>query len=237
MDYQTFADIKTKVEVELDIEVEEFIQPDEFRKYVNAGIAVAEAAIHKLGLEDEYFLTKAYLPLTTGQEDVALPTNIYSNKIRAVIYRNGTTIYPIRRLRAKDKFADLEESNLQSNASDWYSYLLRNDSANAGVVMELTPPSRETSTQNVKLWFIRKANKWTVLANDNELCDLPEIAMEFLYQYVKYRCYEKEGHPNAADAKADLKELQSLMIQTLEQMVQDDDTEVIKDLSHYEDMS
>lgn len=237
MNYQTFGDIKIKVEMELDIEVEEFIQPDEFRKYVNAGIALAEADIHKLGLEDEYYLTKTFLPLVTGEEDISLPTNLYMNKIRAVIYKSGPTIYSIRRLRSKEKFEDVERINLYNQVTDYYTYLLRNDSAASGVKMELMPSSRETSSQNVKLWYIRQASKWTVLANDTDLCDLPEIALEFLYQYVKYRCYEKEGHPNSEAAKADLKDLRAQMISTMEQMVADEDTEIIKDLSHYEDMS
>lgn len=240
MIYKTFAQIKAKVERELDIEVEEFIQPEEFVEYVNDGISIAEASIHKLGLEDEYFLTKYTLPLVTGQEDYALPAPIYMNKIRAVVYSLGSTIYTIERLRGADKFEDLARINQYTSVTDYYKYLIRNDSAAGGVVMQLVPPSRETTPNAAKIWYIRETAKWVydpAGLYDNLLCDLPQIAMQFLYQYVKYRCYEKEGHPNTADALTMLGELKAEMITTMEQMVADDNTEIVKDLSIYQDFS
>lgn len=235
MIYKTFAQIRAKVERELDIEVEEFVQPLEFIEYVNDGIAMAEAAIHKLGLEDEYFLTKFPIPLISGQEDYSLPAAIYMNKIRACVYRNGSTIYTISRLRGKDKFEALALIDLDQSSLSYYKYMLRNDSSSGGVVMQLVPPSRETNSTAATLWFIREATKWTT--SETALCDLPQIAMQFLYQYVKYRVYEKEGHANMASAKEDLTSIQSTMISTMEQMVADDDNTLIGDLSSYEDFS
>ena len=240
MIYKTFAQIRAKVERELDIEVEEFIQPEEFVEYVNDGIAMAEAEIHKLGLEDEYFLTKAILALVTGVEDFTLPAPIYMNKIRSIVYSNGSTIYTIDRLRGPEKFENLARINQYNTITGYYKYLIRNDSADAGVTLQLVPSSRETLANAVKVWFIREAAKWvyTVAGTyDNLKCDLPQIAMQFLYQYVKYRCYEKEGHANTADSGVVLKEIQSIMISTMEQMVADDNNELVRDLSSYQDMS
>lgn len=234
MQYKTYAQIKAKVERELDIEVEEFIQPDEFLGYVNDGIDEAQSLIHKLGMEDEYFVTKDYLALNTGQEDYALPTNIYADKIRSIIYKFNTQIYTIRRIRGEHKYEDIERINLYNTVTDFYKFQLRNDSASAGKILQLIPPSRETSTQNVKIWYIREAN---VMVDDNSICDLPEIAMQFLYQYVKYRVYEKEGHVNQDSSKMELEKIMNNMIATLEQQVADDETEVVKDLSIYWDMS
>lgn len=240
MIYQTFAQIKEKVERDLDLEVEEFVQPAEFVGYVNQGIAKAESAIHKLGLEDEYFLTKAYLPLTTGEEDYSLPTPIYMNKIRSIIYSVGPTIYSIDRLRGPQKFENMAYINQYNTITDFYKYLLRNDSADDGVTLQLVPPSRETSSTAVRVWFIREAAKWVYDAagvNAANKCDLPQIAMEFLYAFVSYKCLFKEGHPNTPEAKADMDTAEATMIATMEQMVPDDNNENIKDLSSYQDMS
>lgn len=240
MIYKTFAQIKAKVQRELDLEVEEFVQPEEFVEYVNDGIAIAEASIHKLGLEDEYFLTKYALPLVTGTEDYTLPAPIYMNKIRSVVYSKDTTIYEIARLRGPEKFENLARINQYNTITDYYKYLIRNDSAEAGVVFQLVPSSRETVAAAVKIWFIREAAKWVYSPSglyDTLKCDLPQIAMQFLYQYVKFRCYEKEGHPNTTDAGAVLQEIKKDMLSTMEQMVADDNNEIIRDLSSYQDMS
>lgn len=234
MEYKTYSQIKVKVERELDIEAEEFIQPDEFLGYVNDGIDECEARIHKLGLEDDYFLTKAFLALTTAQEDYSLPSNIYADKIRKILYSNGATIYEIERIRGKNKFEDIARINQYNTSTDYYQFLLRNDSAAVGKVLQLIPPSRETISQAVTIWYIRNATK---MVDDTSICDLPEIAMQFLYQYIKYRCYEKEGHPNQDSSKMELQQIEMTMMSTLEQQVPDDHTEVEKDLSIYGDMS
>lgn len=234
MQYKTYAQIKAKVERELDIEVEEFIQPDEFLGYVNDGIDEAESIIHSLGLEAKYFLTKAFFPLVLDQADYPLPSNIYSDKITAMTYKMGATIYSIRRLRGLAQFEDIERINQYNTVTDFYKFVLRNDSAAAGKILQLVPPARETSSQNVTMWYIRNAN---VMVDDTSICDLPEIAQQFLYQYVKYRCYEKEGHPNQDSAKADLDKITSNMVSTLENQTDDTETEIVKDLSYYEDMS
>ena len=234
MDYKTYSDIKEKVERELDIEAEEFIQPDEFLGYVNDGIDECEARIHKLGLEDDYFLTKAFLPIVSGTEDYAIPTNIYADKIRKIIYSNGADIYEVMRLRGKNRFEDIARINQYNGATDWYRFIIRNDSAAGGKILQLVPPSRDTLAQAMTVWFIRNANK---MVDDTSICDLPEIAMQYLYQYIKYRCYEKEGHPNQDSSKAELMQIEQTMMATLEQQVPDDHTEVEQDLSFYGEMS
>ena len=238
MVYKTFGDIKLKVQRELDLEVEEFVQPGEFVQYVNDGIAIAEASIHKLGLEDEYFLTRYVMPITVSQEDFTLPAPIYMNKIRNIIYSNGATIYEILRLRGAAKSENIARINQYHTITDYYRYSIRNDTASGGIVLQFQPKSREALTSAVTVWFIREAAKWLESdTNGTAVCDMPQIALQFLYQYVKYRCYEKEGHANMTDAAAGLAAVQATMISTMEQMVPDDNTEIVRDLSSYQDMS
>jgi hypothetical protein len=238
MSFKTWDQIRSKVQMELDIEVEEFIQPSEFINYVNDGVAMAEADIHKLGLEDDYFLTKATIALTVGQEDFTLPTPIYMNKIKGIIYSNGATIYEITRLRGQNIFENIARINQYNTITDYYRYIVRNDSAAAGTVLQFVPPSREELASAVTAWYIRACAKWALTdTSGTGTCDLPEIALQFLYQYVKYRCYEKEGHPNTEDSKQTLEKIHEVMMSSLEQMVADGNTELIRDLSSYQDMS
>lgn len=233
MEYKSFTEIKEKIERELDLETEDFIQPEEFKSYVNDAIAVAEQQIHKLGLEDEYFLTRAYLSLVTAQEDYSLPADIYSNKIKRIIYKNGTTIYEVGRLKGQSRFYDAALISF-NNTSDFYQYWLRNDTGAAKPVVQLIPQSRETVSNALEVWYYRAATKW--VSDDAAFCDLPESALQYVYAYTRFRCYDKEGHPNAQEAKASAQEAKQDMIDVLSNMVPDEDSVMEKDLSSYQDM-
>lgn len=237
MNYKTFDEIRIKVERELDLEAEEFIQPDEIREYINDAVAEVEAEIHTLGIEDEYFLTKAFLPLVDGTSDYLLPENIYASKIRKITYRFGATIYTIDRIRGPERFEIIERILQYNSVTDYYQYILVNNSATSNVELELYPPSRETSSTNVKIWYIREANRWLDNLDLAGLCDLPEIALQFLYEYVKFRCYEKEGHPNTEMSAQNVIRLKDKMTSTLQVMVPDEDSTIPKDMSSYQDLS
>ena len=187
MVYKTWNQIRAKVQRELDIEVEEFIQPEEFAEYVNDGVSMCEAEIHDLGLEDMYFRTRFILPLSVGVEDYNLPAPIYMNKILSFIYSLGSTIYEISQMRGPNMYENIARINQYNTITDYYKYMIRNDSADIGVKIQLIPPSRETSSTAATLWYIRETAKWDY-TNDTDgvgKCDLPQIAMQFLYQYVK----------------------------------------------------
>ena len=55
--------------------------------------------------------------------------------------------------------------------------------------------------------------------------------------HQKVKVYEKEGNPNLGLARTELEEQRRQMVSTLSNMEPDGDTEIEKDLSHYEDMS
>ena len=235
MIYKTFAEIKAKVERETDMEAEDFVQPQEFIDYVNDGIDEVESEIHKLGLEDEYFLKYSYIPLNLGVEEYDLPTDIYSNKIRRIVYKSGSTnLYTIKRLRGRLKFEELESIN-QNGTIDYYKYMIINPDPSALPQLLLVPSARETSTTNVKIWYIRNANRW--IADDTQNCDLPEIAMNYLYAYVAWRIYSKDGTGKQGEAMARKDDLKKQMIETLTNMVPDEDSEMDKDLDLYVELS
>lgn len=224
----TYSTAKTKVEKDLDLEGEEFIQTSEMLQYFNDGLRDIEKEV--LTVYEDYLLDKAYLPLTLGEDSYSLPTGIFSSKIRAIIYQSGDIIYPIKRLRFVKKFLDRALVR-QSDPTDYYSYMIFNNSTD-GITLELSPVSKETSSQNVTVFFIRKVD---AIVDDTDLVDkdIPE-ALNFLYAYVKAKCKQKEnGGVMPPDAAAEVEREKMLFIDTITNKVPDDDNEVEKDMSFY----
>jgi hypothetical protein len=219
----TYTELKTKLQNDLDLEDEIFITPEELLGYFNEAIDIAEALIHTL--YEDYYFTVANIALTSGVADYSLPADIYAFKIRVINYANGTDKYEIKRWRKPLSLLNFVESD------EDYKYLPINGTAN-GYQIKLLPASRETSSTNVTIWYIRNAAE---LVNDTDICDLPELAINFVLQFVKQRCYEKEGHPNTLKAIDDTDKLRIAMTETLHNMVDDEDTEIRKDLSFYRD--
>ncbi len=316
----TYGEGRAKVEKDLDMENETFIDADEMAGYWNEGIDEAEAEIHMLGLEDDYFLAFTSVPLVQNRAVYPMPTNIYANKIRAFRYENGTNSYPIKRVRRQDKFEKISALNYQPGSGDEYSYTIQNLDAGAGPQMVLVPPSQETAgltftvtiavpgvftqvahglsvyetvvfstdgalptgltagrpyyvktvptadtftvsasqggtavtttgTQSgthsmesgpfrATLWFIRNATRVPLPSEDDQAAsdatqlDIPEF-INFVMQYVKCRIWEKEGSPNFQSGVAVLEQQRKMMVETLSQMVPDDDDKIQPDLSHY----
>lgn len=226
---QTFGDLRDKISRELDLEDEAFIVADEMLGYYNDAVDDAEAEI--LGIYEDYFLTSALLPLELGVETYSLPADIYANKIRRIIYNNGgTNIYEVLRVRDWKKFLKKAVINTYATNDQYYQYMLQNVSADDGVQLVLIPSSKETSEENVRIWYIRNANRATT---DSDKCDIPEFT-SFITAHM--RCSVRRKEFNGDVPQADLMELErqrKLMIDTLTVMVPDDQTEIESDLSHY----
>lgn len=221
----TYSEIKTKIEEDLDLEDETFITDNELLAYANEAVDEAEAEIHTV--YEDYFLTKASLALVQGTEEYALPEDIYGNKIRRIMYRNGGDVYTVARIRDWRKFEEYT-LELAYQSSTRYRYFIINSTVGAPKIV-LSPPAKETSAANVTIWYLRNANRFT---DDDSECDIPEF-VSFVIQYMKVRCYEKEGNPLVQKALADLEQQRAQMNATLTAMVVDDDNEMEPDLSIY----
>lgn len=230
MIYWTYSQIKEKVERDLDVQDEMFIQDDELLGYINEGIDTCEAEIHTI--YEDYFLTSANLSLVAGQSEYSLPSDIYANKIRSIIYQNGTDIFPIKRIRDWHKFERMALLK-QYPPSLEYSYLLKNPSASSGVKLVLVPAARTTDSTSVTIWYLRNANR---LVNSSDSCDIPEFT-SFVIQYAKCRIQEKEGHPNLTLSLQILESLRNQMKTTLRDMVPDQENQIEMDVSAYEEMN
>ncbi len=227
----TYTELKAKVMNDLDLQNETSISDTEYLGLFNEAIDEAEAEIHKLGVEEEYFLDSDTLSLITSTSEYSMPAAIYANKIRAIIYSNGSDIFEVRRHRGKNKFLDVsqidyENTNAQNPA---YRYFVTNNLTNNRKI-RLVPASKETST-NMRVWFIRNARRLTTGA---DILDIPEFT-NFVLSFVKVRLLQKEGDARVELEAEMLKAQRKLMIDTLTEMVPDGDTEVERDLSHYEE--
>lgn len=228
-EYWTLAMIQDKIERDLDLQSEIFIDPTELNAYINEGIRECEAEVHDI--YEDYFLSRTPLTLIQAQEEYALPTDIYAHKIRRIIYKNGSKVYTVDRIKDWKKFEEYALENV-NKTSQIYSYFLVNSVPGAPAIL-INPPSKEDGTF-ITIWYLRKANR---LVNSTDICDIPEF-INFVLQYVKVRCYEKEqGNPNLAKAITDLEQQRAQMTSTLSSMVPDAANEIEADLSFYFEMS
>lgn len=229
MRYWTYLEIKTKIAQDLDLEDETFIQPTELLAYVNEGIDEAEAEIHTL--YEDYFLARATLTLVNGTEAYAMPANIYANKTRRLLYRNGSIVGDIPRLPEGKKLQIYTDNLIYNPASPGcYDYFIDNSAVGLPKII-LTPTPRESGAY-VTHWYLRNANRLLDDGLATDICDIPEF-VEFVIQYAKVRCYEKEGHPMLPKALADLEQQRGQMTGTLAQLAADGANSIEADMQHY----
>lgn len=238
----TYKEASTKVLLDLDMNEEDFTTPDELAGYFNEAIQEAEAEIHKLGVEDDYFLKSAPISFSQGIQTYALPTDIYIGKIRGVVYKDSNTnIYPIKRIRRSEKeFIDYEDT-LSNGVAEDYRYMITNPDVDTGMQLVFFPPPR-LSGPYVTVWYVRNAKRVPLpsegsqAATDATKIDVPEF-INFIMQYVKCRIMVKDQHPLLEGNMGILQQQRKLMVDTLTQMVVDDDDLIQPDFSHYRQMS
>lgn len=227
--FSTWADIKAKVQKDLDLESETFVTADELLGYANEAIKKIEREIHTI--YEDYFLTRSSITLVPAQEEYDLPSDIFANKIRAVVYRTGSTVNKVSRVMDWNKFYDYECDKASGVSTQVYSYFILNQTAGSPKIV-LTPTPSEAGNF-VKIWYLRCANQ---LTTDSSICDLPEC-YSWLIQDIKVRCYEKEVHPNLGKAIADLESEKQATIAALTCAVPDGENEIEPDFRLYREMT
>lgn len=171
----TYAEMKSKILRDCDLEDETFINTDEMAGYFNEALNEAESEI--IVTNQDYLLTKAYVPVVQGTVRYDLPYNIYANKIRTLLYNNGARQYEIPRFRRKNKFLDVLLTDNYGDTDD-YMYLLVNDTPGQAK-MEIHPAARENAIlypvasifAPFVLWYIRNCARIPMLG---EYCN-PEV--------------------------------------------------------------
>lgn len=229
--YYTWGDIKAKIRRDLDIEAEKFVRPQELVEYCNEAIEEYEAEVQTMtGRAIDYFLKRETISLVADQDEYPLPAEIYAHKIRKVMFNNQSTVYEIK--YAGDHKFEKKAIADQFNTSDLYEYFVINPEVAEPRII-LVPTARETGP-NVEIWYLRNLNRMT--GNDADICDIP-VFINFIFQYIKVRVYEKEGHPNYPAAVRLLERFREKMHMTLVDAQPDGNNMIEMDLSYYEELN
>lgn len=229
--YWTYAELLAKVEKDCDLEGEIFVQPAEMLGYANEAIDNAEKIVQNT--YPDYFLDKDTLALVEGTNTVGLPSRIYAHKIRRITFRSGTQVYTISRVKDWRKFEEYEAEQAGSVTTDALRYFILNQSAGSPKILFTRNITSIEAAATVTCWFIRQGNR---LVNTTDILDIPEAA-GYVMQYMKFKCYEKEGHPNLGMAIAQLNAEEASLQAVLADMVPDADDELEMDTSFYEEMA
>lgn len=333
-----YSELRQKLLVDMDMLDETSVTPAELIGYFNEGIEEAESEVLKI--DEDYFYMSAALPLVEGESVYPYPDNCYAYKVRGLVYSNGSTTYPIRRMPRLNKFSRIAEASITNNGDDYRYY--HDNPVGGSPQLNLLPAARETAIMPpndseftpVKIHYIRHANRipllgqyvknWDVIVQgdavdpagnqftvsgtyvagdqvklyttgtmpgsftsgtvyyvstasgtgyiklaasrliamtggyinftssgsgllsisiaanqaiiDATIVDLPEFS-KFIIQWAKCRCYEKRGDPRIAGAAEVLTQQRGQMVSTLTEMQPDDDSEIQRDFSAYEEMS
>lgn len=169
----TYAEMSTKVLTDLDLLDKAMISDNELIGYFNEAVLEAESEI--LTLNQDYFLTMAVMPVVAGTLRYSLPAGIFANRIRGIMYQNGSLIYEIAQYRRRGKFMEVAFTD-QYGASDDYRYLLYNDIPGQAQI-EFHPTMRDTAViypvasifNPVRMFYLRNAKRIPVIGEFTNL--------------------------------------------------------------------
>jgi len=231
MAYRTFGDLATQVRAELDLDTEDFIQPSELTNYFNSGIRIIEANIIQQNSRDKYLQDEAFISTVAAQEDYTLPSDIIDTKIRKLVFRDGATIYTMRPLISEDSYEVEDVERFYSGSTTYFHWSIYKTSED--YVLRLTPEPTKSVTDAIRVVYFKDLNRYLTDATN---CDIPEICYEWLLSYVRFRCYQKELHPNMQVEAGTLEKLQTLMDTTLMGQAADPELHGMEgDTTHYEE--
>ena len=143
--YKTYDFISGFVRKKLDLQEESFITAAELLEYCEEAIKFCEAEVHKLNIEDQYFVANAPIALSVNKADYDMPANIYGNKILRLVYNSGSKVYDIPRIRIQKRFEVAALMDRYEPADD-YAYMHVNNDARSGTKLRFYPRSREVTT-------------------------------------------------------------------------------------------
>src|SRR5512138_1979498 len=228
MTYETFEKLEAEVRQELQLVDEPILTQAAMISAANDAISKAEKSI--LTLYEDYYRTSDYLRLVTGKSDYDMPADIHAVKLRGVIYNDGSSVYPIRRVAGQDMFVKMANINLTETCG--YRYDIENASTDRGMRFVLYPASEETSSRNVRRWYIRKAAR---ICSPGDLIDVPE-GYDFVKAFVKHRSAMVEpGLHDIAALKEAVDDQFELLISTLASKTPDEDNQIPMDTSFYDE--
>jgi len=226
----TLREMLDQILDDLDLRDEDWVSEADLTRWLNEAVRVAESEIHTL--YEDYFLTPLEdQAISSGQNYVDYPSDIYANKIRKIIFHDGlgntTTSHEV--MREKDLLSGIDKDLYMRDTSlPILTWAPTNDATN-GRRIRLFP--KQGRAGYLDIWYIRNAKQ---LSADSDVTDIDEFS-RFLVQYAKTKVYLKDGDPRADDSKVLEEQYKREMILSLSDMTPDDNNELEMDLDHYED--
>lgn len=227
----TLLEMKEKIKSDLEMREEQYLPDSDIVKLIND--AVSDAHKHIVRVYEDYFLSFHTQPLDANQSIISLPADIFADKIRAIIYRDGdigSASITCEFSKVKSLRDAMNVRNIISNNSGAMRLWLLTDQSVSSRAIKLIPETGRAGF--VDMWYIRRP---VLMTNDSDICPVPEFA-DYVIQKAKVAYYRNDGDPRYQVEKAELLELQDQMINTLSNRTLGEDDNVIKrDVSFYED--
>lgn len=179
--------------------------------------------------------------LIAGTGKYALPTNIYANKIRELVFNDGDLIYEIKPYSPRHKQWKVEYMNaFYADDTRIFQYQLVNDSVydpslpyTTNIQIEMIPTPKITGDY-ITVYYLREAQKIPYVNSGDVQVDIPEF-----YDYIKFemmcRCAFKSMNPKYEALVGWADEAKTRMIQTLSNRKEDGSKRIDADFSFYED--
>lgn len=223
----TYAQLLAKIKNDNDLSGESFISDNEMLGYLNEAIKNAAKIINVLGYEDKYFMSApATLNLVNGAQTIALPADIYANKIRKLFYVNGTRIYEIRKIR---RLVDIPFVQ----AGDDYLFEVFFPTGQLPLLYLYPTPAENGAF--LQMYYIRGPKLMDATSIATNVMEIPE-SENAIYAHIMWNVAKKSKNATMiSNAKADLNEQVELMESVLADMFPDENNKVQMDLSAYYD--
>jgi len=228
---KTLLDIRTQIKDDLDLNEETFVTDVDVDRFINDAIETAEAEIHDL--YEDYFMADIITPIAIGENKFDYPADIYGNKIRKIVYKESaaaknSTSHEVK--QEKDILRAISRDNYEIDSVNPTLTWTPSNNAGEGRKIRTYPATGRAGV--LVIYYIRNAAR---LSLDTDICDIDEFE-RFIVQAAKTAVLFKDGDPRFTESKALEEQLKTAMVNTLSNMVPDNNDEVELDLGHYDDM-
>ncbi len=223
----TRAQIRTRIRTEMDLLDEPGVSDAEINYAIQEAMSVVGSRIR--ALYEDYFLKRGTLDLVSGSADVSYPTDCFANKVRALIYKNGSTVCRIPRLKDTEQYLRAELATSFTIWSPQTAKFVPQDTA-----FRLVPTPTESGTGVLVCWYIRDLD---AMDGDSDSCDIPEWEHVVVAYAKDVIAQNKPGILDSTKTSEKLDGMMELMEADLSNRSPDDDDFVPSDTSTYEEHS
>lgn len=211
---QEFVD---KIEMEHDLQEESFISDAEMTNYINEGIDWAESIV--VGLYEDYYLQRTDWVLIPANGEDNLPANIYANKLRKVEVSHSNNNHA----NSLQLFKNHNLKNYQTGYNIYHR---------TGETPKIVFEEVDSQYLYYRLHYTRNASR---VVEGSDIIDLPEVAVYYAQQFVKFRCYQKERDQLSMSAAMEIEKMATSMADTLSNLVNDGSDQLEADMSFYDE--